>query len=45
MGAEVSALRLARFCLASGVSPSEARNLTIYEYNAFIDALGEMNNG
>jgi hypothetical protein len=31
--------------LATGIAPSEAKILTVLEYNAFIDALGEQQHG
>lgn len=41
----MSAQRIARFCLATNMSPSEAKKLTVAEYNAFIDALGDREHG
>jgi len=36
-----SAKRLASFCVATGMSPSEYRALTLAEYRAFVEALEE----
>lgn len=38
-----SAKRLAEFCVATGLSPSDYRSLTLAEYRAFIDAVNERN--
>jgi hypothetical protein len=36
---------MAAFCIATGISPKEYKELTLGEYSAFIDRLESLDNG